>query len=333
MGEITESVYASGVIKSEHQYQVFPKASGILQQLFVDEGDLVNDGQLLFSIYNENSALSRQNAALLAEYNDFDNNSDRLKELKLNSDIAKTKFKTDSTNFQRQKNLFDKKVISKAEFEMAELQFESAQASYKSSLLRYQDLKRQLTLSDMQSKRNLAISQNMENDFLAKSEIKGKVFAILKEKGEMVSPQMPVAIVGDANNFVVDLLIDETDISNVKIGQQVVIKLDSYKNKTFRGVVTKINPYLNEKTKSFTIEARFVDMPKVLYPNLSVEANIVVETKTQAMVIPRRFLIDEHFVELENGKKVKLKIGLKDLEMVEVLSGLHKNDVLVIEKK
>ena len=53
IGDITESVYASGVVKSENQYQVFPKTNGILQNLFVEEGDLIQAQQVLFSISNE----------------------------------------------------------------------------------------------------------------------------------------------------------------------------------------------------------------------------------------------------------------------------------------
>lgn len=333
IGDITESVYASGIVKSENQYQVFPKTNGILQQLFVEEGDMVNSQQVLFSISNETSKLSRENAQLLANFNSFENNEDKLKEAKLNIELAKTKLQNDSLNFIRQKSLFERNVISKANFEQVELQYQNSKNSYKSASIRYQDLRKQLAFSDQQTKRNLQISQNMENDFFVKSELNGRVYAILKEKGEMVNTQTPIAVVGDAENFKIELQIDENDISRVEVGQKIIIALDSYKGQTFEAIVTKINPYLNEKSKSFKIEAKFIQKPKKLYPNLTLEANIVVFQKSKALIIPRKFIVDENYVTLEGGKKVKIKIGLKDFEKVEVLSGISKSDVLIIEEK
>lgn len=333
IGDITESVYASGVVKSENQYQVFPKTNGILQNLFVEEGDLIQAQQVLFSISNEASKLSRENAQLLANFNSYENNEDKLKDARMNIDLAKTKLQNDSLNYVRQKSLFERNVISKANFEQVELQYQNSKNAAKSASIRYQDLKKQLAFSDQQSKRNLQISQNMENDFFVKSELKGRVYAILKEKGEMVNTQTPIAIVGDAENFKIELQIDENDISRVEVGQKIIIALDSYKGKTFEAIVTKINPYLNEKSKSFKIEAKFVQKPKKLYPNLTLEANIVVFQKSKALIIPRKFIVDENYVTLEGGKKVKIKIGLKDFEKVEVLSGISKSDVLIIEEK
>lgn len=333
IGDITESVYASGIVKSENQYQVFPKTNGILEHLFVEEGDLINSEQVLFSISNETSKLSRENAQLLANFNSYENNEDKLRDLKMNIDLAKTKSQNDSLNYFRQKSLYERNVISKANFEQVELQYQNSKNAYKSASLRYQELKKQLAFSDQQSKRSLQISQNMENDFLVKSELKGRIYAILKERGEMVNVQTPIAVVGDAENFKIELQIDENDISRVQEGQKIIIVLDSYKGETFEAIVTKINPYLNEKSKSFKIDAKFVQKPKKLYPNLTLEANIVVFQKAKTLIIPRKFVVDETFVTLENGKKVKIKIGLKDFEKVEVLSGISESDVLVIEQK
>lgn len=331
--DITESVYASGAVKSENQYQVFPKMNGILESFFVEEGDLVNMHQILFSIANETSKLSRENAQLLANFNDYESNKDKLADLKMNIELAKTKMHNDSINYLRQKSLFEKNVISKTTFEQIELSYQNSRTTYQSAKFRYDELRKQLAFSDQQSKRNLMISQNMESDFLVKSELKGRVYAILKEKGEMVNQQTPIAILGDAENFKIDMQIDENDIIKVKKGQKIIIALDSYKNESFEAIVTKINPYLNEKSKTFTIEGKFTQKPTQLYPNLTLEANIIVAQKSNVLVIPRKFLLEGDQVELESGEKVKVKTGLKDFEKVEVLSGISAKDVLVIDKK
>lgn len=329
---ITESVYASGVLKSEHQYQVFSKSSGILHQILVEEGDLVKVNQLLFSIYNETSALSRQNAQLLANFNSFSNNSDKLNDLKASIELAKIKMQNDSLNYSRQKALYQQQAIAKANLEQSELQYLNSKTAYNSAKIKYNDLKRQLSFSDEQARRNLAISENLESDFVVTSEIKGRVYAILKEKGEMISPQVPLAIIGDANNFIIELQIDENDISSIEVGQLVILTLDSYPGKTFEANITKINPYLNERSKTFIVEAKFKQQPKKLYPNLSLEANIIVSKKENALLIPRSYLINENYVVKEDGTKIKIQTGLKNFEKVEVLSGLTKNDVIIMPK-
>ncbi|MES2589926.1 MAG: efflux RND transporter periplasmic adaptor subunit [Bacteroidota bacterium] len=329
-GSITESVYASGIVKSQNQYQVYPTANGILQDVFISEGDEIKINQALFSISNEPSRLSRENAQLLANFNDYDANATKLKDLKLNIDFAKNKMSSDSLNYVRQKSLFEQKISSKFQFEQSELAFQNSKTTYQSALIRYSDLKKQLTFSDQQAKRNLQISQKLENDFTIKSELNGRVYSILKEKGEMVNMQSPIAVIGNANDFVIELQIDENDIVKVKKGQKIIIHMDSYKDKTFEAVVTKINPFLNERSKTFTIEAVFTQKPEVLYPNLSLEANVIILTKNNTLTIPRKFLIDEHYVVKKSGEKIKVETGLIDFEKVEILKGLTKNDYLII---
>lgn len=332
IGDLTESVYASGVIKSEQQFQVFSKANGILRQLLVEEGDIVSKNQALFAISNETSKLSRENAELQAEFAALNNNSDKLKDAKLAIEFAKVKMLTDSINYIRQQALHSQNVVSKTVLEQAELLYQNSKTSYKSAQIRYSELKKQLQLTDEQAKRNLQISQTLEGDFTVKSELKGKVYAILKEQGEMVNTQTPLAIIGDASNFKIELQIDEDDVARIQKNQRIIVTLDSYKNETFEAYISKIYPYLNERSKTFTVEARFKNKPSVLYPNLSLEANIIIAQKPQALVIPRKFLVDENFVVLKSGEKKKVKLGLKDLEKVEILNGISKNDVLILQK-
>src|SRR3954453_10500334 len=89
--DITESVYASGIVKSENQYQVFATVNGLIQQVLITEGDMVKKDQPIIRIVNEASELNRQNAQLAAEYADVNANRDKLNELQINIDLARTK--------------------------------------------------------------------------------------------------------------------------------------------------------------------------------------------------------------------------------------------------
>ncbi|MBK9639804.1 MAG: hypothetical protein IPO72_00560 [Saprospiraceae bacterium] len=86
---------------------------------------------------------------------------------------------------------------------------------------------------------------------------------------------------------------------------------------------------MNERSKTFLVEAEFMERPEILYPNISFEANIVISSKDKAMLIPRKYLVNDSMVIKSNGEKVIVKIGLKDYQKVEILSGVSPEDELL----
>lgn len=331
--DISESVYASGSLKSKNQYQVFSNVNGIIQNVFVSEGDSVEEGSPILTISNETSKLNTENAKLAADFSDYNANSAKLNELKVNIDLAKSKMQNDSLLLNRQKILWSQQVGSKIDLEQKELAFKNSKTLYDASLLRYIDLKKQISFNSQQSKTNLQISRKNENDFTIKSEIPGKVYILYKKKGEMINTQTPLAVLGDADDFILELQVDEYDIVKVKNGQNILVTLDSYKGQVFEASVTKVNPIMNERSKTFTVEAEFIKQPTTLYPNLTLEANIIIQIKKNVLTLPRKFIIDDEYVIKENGDKVKIQTGLKDYKIVEIISGIAEKDELVIPAK
>lgn len=331
--DITESVYASGTVKAENQYQVYSNVNGIIKQFLITEGNMVKVGTPLIAVQNETSKLNSENAKIAANYNDFDANQSKLNELKTNIDFAKNKFLTDSSLYVRQQNLWKQQVGSQVDLELKQLNFQSSKSNLQAALIRYSDLKRQLNFASQQSKKNLMIAEKQLGDFIIKSEIEGKVYSLLKEKGEMVNTQTPLAIVGSANHFKIELQIDEYDIVKIKNGQLILVTLDSYKEQVFEAVVKKINPIMNERTKTFMVEAEFTIKPNTLFPNLTVEANIVINTKKNVLTLPRNLVSDDSFVTKADGEKVQVKTGLKDYNKIEILSGISASDDLIVPAK
>ncbi|MCX2740934.1 efflux RND transporter periplasmic adaptor subunit [Pontibacter anaerobius] len=327
--DITEAVYASGVVKSRNQYQVFPTVSGVIEQIMVTEGDVVKKGEPLMKLDNEAARLSTENARIAAEYNRVSANTEKLNELQETIDLARSKKQNDSLLLERQRNLWANKIGTRVELEQRELNYKNSVTAYKSAVLRYNDLKKQLDFAARQSQKNLQISETMSGDYTVKSETSGKVYDVLREQGELVSPQTPVAVIGDADEFILELQVDEYDIARVKPGQRVLLNLDSYKGQVFEGKVYKVNPAMNERTRSFTVEASFVTAPPALYPNLTTEANIIIQTKKDALTIPREYLIDGAYVMTEEKEEVPVKTGLMDYQKVEILKGVTKEDVLL----
>lgn len=326
---ISESVYASGIIKSKDQYLAFATVSGVIDTIFVSEGDTVKVGTPILSIANEAQRLNKENAQIAAQYFDFNANSNKLQESKLQIEQAKSKYLNDSILYFRQLSLFENKASTKVDLERKELTFTDSRANYEAAKLRYNELKRQIDFSSNQARKNLSISNKLQSDFILRSEINGIVYNITKSKGDIVNPQIGLAVLGKADKFILEMQVDEYDILKIRLGQAVIVALDSYKGKVFEAKVSKIYPYMNERSKSFLVEAEFIESPAVLYPNISFEASIIISKKERALLIPRTYLLNDSTVVNANKEQIKVKTGLKDYKKVEILSGINSSTELI----
>ncbi|UEG49109.1 HlyD family efflux transporter periplasmic adaptor subunit [Ferruginibacter lapsinanis] len=327
--KITESVYASGIIKSKNQYQVFSAVGGLVKDILVTEGDLIKKGDAIMRLSDITARLNSENAKIAADYSSVAANADKLNALKIDIANAKAKMENDASLLEKQRNLWNQGIGTRNELDQRELMHTNSVNAYNAAKLRYNDLQQQLNFQSKQSQKRLEISNTTTGDYTIKSEVSGKVYDVLKEKGEMVNTQTPVALIGDANGFIVELQVDEYDIARIKIGQKILLSMDSYKGQVFEAVVEKINPAMNAQTKSFTIDAAFITPPPALYPNLTTEANIIINVKEKALTIPRNYLIDDTYVMLSTKEKRKVTTGLKDYQKIEILSGLTSKDVII----
>lgn len=325
---ITESVYASAVVKSKQQYQVYSKVNGLLQELMVAEGDLVQQGTPLFKVSNPSVQLNADNAQIAADYAALSMNNEKLAEAKNTIALAKMTLENDRLLMERQRDLWQQQIGSRIELEQRELAYQKSKTAYEAANYRYAELKKQLAFAAKQAKKNLEISKAIAGDYVAISQYKGKVYQILVDAGEMVNTQTLVAIIGDAEQFELEMEVDEYDIANISIGQQILLQMDSYKDSVFEARVSSIIPIMNERSKTFTIRANFAEQPSKLYPNLSAEANIVIAKKEKALIIPRAYLMEGNMVLLANDEKRKVTIGLKDYEQVEILEGLKAGEII-----
>ena len=326
---ITESVYASGIVKSSDQYQVFSPVNGIIQRIFVTEGDSIKKGGSILQVKNEQAQLNIEGAQLGVESASINANRDKLNELGANINFLKTKVQNDSILMERQRRLWDQQIGTRIELEQRELAYRNSIAAYDAAVSRYRDLQTQINLASEQSRNNLRMSKTVAGDFTIKSNMNGKVYSLFRNEGEMVNTQTPIAVIGGDGEFMLELQVDEYDIGKIVLGQKVLITMDSYKNEVFEAEVTKILPLMNERTRSFTVEAIFTKRPDALYPNLTTEANIILQTKEKAITIPRDYLINDSMVIMADGEKRKVVTGVMDFQKVEILSGLTTSDEIM----
>ena len=333
-GNVTESVYASGVIKAENQYTVYSTVSGFLQTITINVGQEIKKGQSLFQIESDKAQLNTDNARLAYELSN--NNSqlirDKIAEMELKVQSAKDKLTLDESIYQRSKNVKAYGAISEVDYEKTEIAYKNSKSAYASALKQLSQLKIQLQSDQKRSNINLKLSQKSQSDFTVKSAFSGELFDVLVKEGTLISPQTPLAIIGKKNSYLLELDVDENDMVRVQAGQKVLVTMDSYKGQVFEATIDKIYPIMDVRSRTFKIEAHFVNPPQKLYPNLTAEANIVIQTRKNVLTIPRNYLIDDEYVLVNEDEKRKIKVGLSDYQNVEVLEGLQPNETIYLPK-
>lgn len=334
VGNITQSIYASGIVKAEGQYIVYPSASGVLQKINITVGDTVVKGQSLFELDSDKAQLSTENARLAYQLSNENNRyiQDKIAELELAVQNAKEKMKLDESLYNRNVRVKDYGGISEIDFERVELAYKSSKLAYETAQNRLNQFRIQLKNEQSRSNVNLRLSEKSQSDFTVKSAFSGKLFDVLVEEGTLVSPQTPLAVIGKADAFLLELEVDENDMVMVAVGQKILVTMDSYKGQVFEAEVHKVYPIMDERSRTFKIEAYFVKTPNKLYPNLTAEANIIVQTKKHVITIPKNYLIDKEYVLVNGDEKRKVKIGLSDYQYVEILDGLKKDETIYLKE-
>ncbi|WP_170934888.1 efflux RND transporter periplasmic adaptor subunit [Hymenobacter gelipurpurascens] len=325
---ISECVYAAGTIKSAQQYQAFASVSGVIRDIYVREGDSVNVGTPLLAVASDVSRLQEENAALSARFADVAANQDQLREARELVAQQRRTMQNDQLQLQRQRRLWAQSIGTKLALEQRELAYSASRTAYDAAVARWRTLERQLSFGAAQARNNLRIAQQQARDFVLRSRVRGVVYKLYPKQGEAISPQTPLAVLGEGRHFVLEMQVDEADIVHIRPGQQVLVTMDSYRGQVFPARVTAVVPLMNANSKTFVVEARFVRQPPVLFPFLSFEASIVLRTKSKALLIPRRLLLNDSTVLNSQGQPVRVKTGLSDYQMVEIRAGLSPADVL-----
>lgn len=330
IGDITESVYASGIVKSENQYTVFSTVSGILKKIDVVAGQTIAKDQLLFELENDKAELNTENARLVYQLSQNDNHyiQDKISEMEIKVQLAREKLLVDKSFYDRNNRIKQYNIISEVDFEKVALAYKSSQLNLQTSQKQLSQLKAQLKFDQNKNDILVQIGQETQNDFQIKSAFSGELFDVLVKEGTLITPQMPLAIIGQKNAFLLELEVDENDMARVRLNQSVLITLDSYKNKVFEAKVDKIYPIMDERSRTFKIEAHFINPPQKLYPNLSAEANIIIRTRKNAITIPKVYLLKGDSIQIGKKEKRKVKIGLSDYQKVEILEGLKADEMI-----
>jgi HlyD family secretion protein len=333
--DIIETVYASGKIISNNEYNVYALSSGTVVKKLKKEGDTVNKDEILYVIKNDAPATRLEAARSNYEIarGNLSAQSRILNDLKLAMQSAVTKFINDSLQYIRLKDLWQEGIGTQNNVDAAYTNFAVSRNQQKSAEEKYYAALNDLKVVLHNAESQLADAQTNLNNYFICSEANGTVFQTYKEVGETVKPNDIMALLGETSQRIIKLAVDQQDIDKVKEDEQVLLKTDIAGNTIYHAVVIRVYPVMNESDQTFRVDAVFTDSIQQPFIHSSVEANIIIQRKNRVLVIPRNALIADDSVQvIQKGeqKTVAVRIGIHTLDETEILEGLNESSQVIM---
>ncbi len=247
---IIEVVNASGKIYPEIEVKVSPEISGIITELNVLEGDTVKKGQVLARIDADQYNIQRSQAAGGVAQSQAQVNASQanVSNSQAALDALNAQQEQNQRNYDRLKQLFDEKVISRSELEVAEASLRSAKANYNAALQGIKGGSANVQSARAGVQQSQATLQRANKDLsrtIITAPTDGVVSLLNVKKGESVSGNSfnvgtEILRIADMQKIEVRVDVGENDIPKVKLGDSALIEVDAYTGRKFKGLVTQI---------------------------------------------------------------------------------------------
>ena len=247
---IAETLTLSGSVISDNQKMITSRFMGFVTQVTVTEGDYVKSGQLLYTIDSKeiDSALTQVQLGI--------------SQAQLSLQMYQNQYTNVKLNLERHKRLLEKDMVSKFEVE--------------NLALAEQNLANMIIIATKQveqAKAQLAEVKNQYKYLNIKAPNDGVIVAKNIKVGEMAMPGMPAIVLSDLSNLKIAAEIAEGNLSRIKYGTKVVVRIPSLKVRTI-GKVTAIIPSSNPMTHTFKIKVSFKSNNKSVFPGMYATINI-----------------------------------------------------------
>lgn len=330
---IEDAVFASGYIEQENQYTVSASADGILTSIPVNEADIITHNTTVAVIKSDvqNNQLADAQVVYKNAVTNASTNASTLQQIQTKINQAKTQLSLDKVNYKRYKDLRAKNSVSQLDFEKAELQYKASQNNLLGLQDSYKATESDLKLNEKRSLVQVNTQKAILNDYKLSSSISGTVINVFKKQGELIRRGEAVAEIG-SGAFIIKLFVAEDDINKVNNNQVVLVHLNTNSNQTFKAKISKIYPSFNTAEQSYVVEAQFDQVPAKLFSGSQLQANIKTGSSKNVLVIPTAYLIRENYIILENDEERNVKIGRKNDDWTEVISGISEKDIIVKPK-
>ncbi|MGH9504352.1 MAG: efflux RND transporter periplasmic adaptor subunit [Terriglobales bacterium] len=352
-GDLAKSVVATGKVTPITKVEVKSKASGIVKKLLVDAGDKVKKGQLLAQLDKVEIEAQVEQSRAAVESADASLASSQ-------ADYERAKLDAEGPDVPLLKRAYERAIGMAKEGVVSTSALEDAQKNYELALNKQNVAKAQAVVMKAkiaqaqgqlgQDRANLKQLEEQLSYTDIVSPIDGVVLSRDVEMGDAVSSILVlgssatlVMTLGDTSQVYVKGKVDESDIGKVYLGQPARIKVESFKDKTFNGVVTKISPMGVEKDNVTTFEVRVsINNPGgELKAEMTANAEIIQEEHKNVLQIPEGAIIYDKdkkaSVEIPDPKakdgktKIAVNIGISNGAKTELLSGLKEGDQVVLQ--
>jgi len=309
---IIKKTVATGSVNPRKEIDITPKVSGIIEEVFVEPGQMIREGDVIARVkiipnmVNLNNAESRLNRAQIA------------------LDNAKT-------NYERRKELYNDGVIPAAEFEQYQLEYNNAQEEVTAA-------QNNLELIQEGQTRTAGKTTNT----LVKSTITGMVLDVPVEQGNSViesntfNAGTTIATVADMNEMIFEGKIDETEVGKISEGMPLILQIGAIEEARFEAILEHISPKGVEENGAIQFEIKAdvkLRNDQFIRAGYSANADIVLARVDSVLAIPEsvvQFEKDTAYVEVETEPQVfekrTVKLGLSDGINIEVVSGLSQED-------
>lgn len=253
-GELSETVTATGTLESATSVDVGTQVTGIIDKLYADYNSVVKKGELIAEI--EKTVLE----------SDF-------KSAEASVESARYTYQYNLANYERDKKLHDKQLISDYEFQTSQKDYEVSKAAYDKAVA-----------DRVRAAKNLNYAEIY-------SPIDGIVISREVEVGQTVVSSMNVAnlyTIADLDNMQVVGDVDEADIGEVKVGQKVKFTVDAYPDDTFEGTVTQVrlSPTTESNVVTYEVIVSTSNPDHKLIPGLTANLTIYTMSEDDAMLLP-----------------------------------------------
>ena len=336
--DIIETVYASGKIVSDNEYNLYALSNGSIIKKLVKDGDRVQKGQVIYEVQNE--AVTAKYQAALDNYNNTKLNlsagSPLLHDLQLSLQNAEIRLKNDSLTYQRWKTLWDQGIGTHSNLDNTYTNYQISVNQQKSALEKYYSTLHDLQVNHSNARSQVQAAKKDLNDYFIMADRDGVVWQTFKESGESVRANEMVALIGDSGRRIIRLVVDQEDINRIRTDQRVLLKTDMSGDSVFEARITHIYPAMNESDQTFRVDAVFQGKMPPAYIHSSVEANIIVAARPGARVLRREALANDDSVwVLDKGKEKKIAVttGLSTLDYVEILDGIDEKTSVLLKNK
>jgi HlyD family secretion protein len=352
--DVARSVVATGKIQPITQVEVKSKASGIVEKLYVDINNVVHKGQELAQLDKQEitAQVDAQRAQLASQEANVSTFEANIEQDKVNAnapDLPMYKATLDRNLEMQKEGIVSRQVLDDAnrDYLAALTKRDSAKAQIGVDTAKLKQARAQV----MQSQASLKQLEEQLSYTTIVAPMDGVILSRDVEIGDAVSSILVLGSTatlimteGDINEVYVQGKVDEADIAHVYLGQPARIKVESFRDRTFVGHVTKIAPMGVEKDNVTTFEVRVsINNPGgELKANMTANAEIILDEHKGVLTVPENAVMYDSqknaSVEIpdkkqkEGKRKVPVTVGLSDGSKTELLSGLKEGDQVVLQQ-